>query len=882
MDYEQHYLQPLLAPDSIAIIGASEREASAGAVLVRNMLEAGYRGRLFFINPKYKRIFGQPCHAHIKAVPQRVDLAVICTPAKTLPSLITACGKAGTRTVLIISSLAAAGGQATDTRLEDKLVVIARRYRLRLLGPNALGIMRPSHGINLTYTLCKADPGSIGLISQSGALCTAMLDWAASNNVGFSSVVSLGTSSDVDFGEVLDYMVSDPRTRSIFLHIEGIRNARRFMSALRAAARCKPVLVLKVGRHPAGVQAVRSHSGAVVGNDAVFDAALQRAGVIRLLNVGQLYATVQALFAHFQPRGKRLAILTNGGGLGAMAADHADHIGVELAELSPATLRQLNKVLPAGWSRSNPLDLGGEAEPEHYACALQSLQQDAHVDGVLALLAPQVKSDPTQSARQLIKLARQSEQPLLTCWMGDAQVAEARRLFQGASIPCFRTPEPAVELFSHLSNYYRNQKLLLQVPAAASWEKRQAIATDSTDSPRLVPQPATAPAPTLPAPHLPAHIDAARALLKRAMRARRQQLTGAETQSLLAAFHVPLLATQRTKTQHRPDAEQGLRISLMQDAIFGPAIRVGPASDMPAATGPLAAGTHCIALPPLDTVLIADMLQTPVLTRYLGGRPAVAGALETLLLRVAEMACELPCLHSLELNLMHMDETGLVVTAARASVHERKSAGPAAGNYDHMAIHPYPVALISQFTAHNGQQVTLRPIKPEDARLAQDFVHGLSPQTRYFRFMNAIRELSAAQLVRLTQIDYDREMAFIAVVQGKEEKAEKTAQGRKSNPAAATSQVGVARYAINPDGVSCEFAIVVADDWQGQGLARQLMHSLIDTARKQADLHSMSGDILADNQRMLNFVSQLGFVITAHPDEPNLKRAVLKLKPEAN
>ncbi|MBV2234045.1 MAG: bifunctional acetate--CoA ligase family protein/GNAT family N-acetyltransferase [Sterolibacterium sp.] len=909
MNHAQHYLQPLLAPASIAIIGASNNEESTGTLLACNMLDMDYQGRLFFVNPKHKTLFGQPCYARVEDIPQRLDLAAICTPARSVPGIIEACGQAGTRTALIVSSGFVASGvlPARGAVLERNLVEIARRYRMRLLGPNCLGIMRPANGINLTYTRCSVHPGGIGLISQSGALCTAILDWAQSNHVGFSSVVTLGTSSDVDFGEALDYMVSDPKTKSIFLHVEGIRNARRFMSALRAAARCKPVLVIKVGRHPAGEQAALSHSGAVAGDDDVFDAALRRAGVVRLSTVGQMYATVQALFAHFQPRGNRLAILTNGGGLGAMAADHADDIGVQLAELAPQTRQTLDKALPADWSRRNPVDIGGEAHPARYTLAMKALQEDAHVDGILAILSPQARSDPTQTARALIDLARQSEKPLVTCWMGEAQVREARLLFKAAGIPAFRTPEAAVELFSHLSSYFHNQKLLQQTPAAS--------AGSSDDNAVAYP---------------PARSDSARLIIETALHEGRDTLSEMESKSLLAAFHIPVAQTMLARSvsealvlaeeiglpvamkidsphiieksgcggvrlnltslvavrdtyqiMHEdvrrclPEAQingiaiepmvikphgHELRIAIVHDPIFGPAITLGPGGKNATAT----TRRRPVALPPLNSLLIGDLLQSARLGNQLtarGSLPAVnRQALENVLLRISEMACELPWIHTLEIDPLIVDEQGAVAVDARIAITQPAQQSAA---YAHMAIHPYPSALVSQFTTRNGRQVTLRPIKPEDAGLTQAFVCGLSPQSRYFRFMNAMREVSPAQLVRLTQIDYDREMALIATL----------------HDAGIESQIGVARYATNPDGASCEFAVVVADDWQGQGLARALMTALIETARKHSSLKTMYGDILIENQHMLDFVKKLGFTTSAHPDETGLKRSVLALTP---
>ncbi|MBP9714456.1 MAG: GNAT family N-acetyltransferase [Sterolibacterium sp.] len=901
--HEQHYLKSLLEPGSIALIGASETEGSIGALLTRNMLDMGYTGRLFFVNPKHKTLYGQPCYARIEDVPQRIDLAVLCTPARTIPDIIAACGQAGTRNAMIISSGFTESGSA-GALLERRMLEHARRHHLRVLGPNCLGYTRPAAGINLTYTHSRIHAGSIGLISQSGALCAAVLDWAQANHVGFSSVVALGTSSDVDFGEALDYLVHDPNTRSIFLYIEGIRHARRFMSAIRAAARCKPVLLIKTGRHPAGVQAAFSHSGCAVGDDDVFAAAVRRAGVVRLYTVGQMYATAQALFARFHPRGNRLAVITNGGGLGVMAADHADDIGLKLAALESHTLTRLDEKLPRGWSRSNPLDIGGEATPEHYAAALEVLQSDQHVDGILTLLAPHARSDATQAARVIIERAQKSDKPVVACWMGETQVAEARLLFKGAGIPSFRTPEPAVDLFSHLSHYFHNQRLLQQTPAAQA----ESIADR------------------------PARLESARLVIEAALLEGRRSMSEMESKALLSAFHIPIAATMRahslsealvlaeeiglpvamkvdspqiiekalcggvrlnlsTLTAVR-DAYQSiqadvqrshpqatlngmaiepmilkpngreLRIQIIQDAIFGPVITLTRGGGDHESRMPYL--RRGVALPPLNRVLIDDLLQSSGLSALLETHarlPAIhRGALEEVLLRISEMACELPWISTLDINPLIIDEQGAIVADARIVIDPLPLNTSA---YAHMAIHPYPSSLTTSFQTRRGDTVTLRPIKPEDAPLKQAFVQKLSPQSRYFRFMNTLRELTPSQLARLTQIDYDREMAFIATIHEKGSSQE--------------IQIGVARYAINPDNISCEFAIVVADDWQGQGIARRLMEILIDTARKQPGLQTMHGDFLVENQHMIGFISRLGFVLTAHPDDAGLKRGTLAL-----
>ena len=895
MTFERHYLTPLFEPQSVAIIGASEREGSIGATLVRNMLDIGFAGKLYLVNPASETLFGRQCYTSVEQVPQRVDVAVICTKAETVPAIIDACGRAGTRTAIIISAGFGETSQA-GAALERAALENARRHHLRLMGPNCLGIMRPHSRVNLTFAYGSALPGTIGLISQSGALCTAILDWARPNKVGFSTVASLGGSGDIDFGEVLDYLAADPKTENIFLYIEGIKDARRFMSALRAAARCKPVLLIKVGKHAAGSKAALSHTGALVGADDVFDASLRRAGVVRLDTIGQMYAAARGLFSHFRPRGNRLAIITNGGGPGAMAADHADDKGIPLAQLSPATIARLDEALPSNWSKGNPIDIIGDADPARYTASLAACLEDENVDGVLAILTPQAMTDATAVARSVITLASKFEKPLVTCWMGEEQVKKARQLFKKALISNFDTPEPAVDLFSQISAYYRNQQLLLQAPASISGEN-------------------------------PPDVESARLVIDAALAEGRTILNEMESKALLAAFHIPIarVATARSAAEamalaeqaglpvvmkidspqishksdsggvrlnianlagvraayqgiidevkkNRPEAEilgvaiepmiqkphgRELLVGVISDVIFGPAILLS--------AGGIGVDTkgreRAVALPPLNSFLVADMLSSLRDGAHLGEfrnmPPVNLPAIEAILLRVSEMVCELPWIREMDINPLIVDENGAIAADARIVIDQLPAT---AGRYDHMAIHPYPSNLVSRQQIKGGKQITIRPIRPEDAAIEHEFVKNLSPEAKYYRFMHTLRELSLPQLIRFTQIDYDREMAFIAVIErdGREE------------------EIGVARYVTNPDAESCEFAIVVADSWKGEGVAGALMRALIESARLRG-LRVMSSPILGENKRMLKFVTDLGFAISSDPFDHSLKRADLNL-----
>ena len=893
---ETHYLQPLLEPRSVGIIGASDRPGSLGQTVTRNMLEAGFHGRLFLINPNHETLFDLPCYKSVEDVPHRLDLAVICTRPERAPGIVEACGRAGVKAIVVLSSGFSESGPR-GSYLERQIIEIARRYKMRVLGPNCLGLVRPSIGLNATFAHASAIKGSIGLVSQSGALCAAVLDWAKPNGVGFSAVVSLGVSADIDFGDVLDFLATDHRTESIILYIEGIRNARRFMSALRAAARVKPVLVLKAGRRPEVMRAILVHSGNQPGNDAVFDAALRRSGVIRIYNISQLYAAATALFARLRPRGNRLAIITNGGGLGAMAADRAADLKIPLAELSDDTLGRLSAFLPESWSHGNPLDILGDADAERYRKTFQIVLESPEVDGVLVILTPQAMTDPTAVAEAIIEEEKHAEKPVVTCWLGQELVEEARQKFIAAGIPTFEAPEPAVELFSHVSSYYRNQKLLAQTPAPLSH-------------------------------HEPPRVENAQLVIETALSERRNRLNEMESKAILAAFHIPIaqtvvarsvteamvlaeelglpvamkidspsvidkadsggvrlnlgsLAAVRTAYQeiiaevkkNVPDAVingvaiepmvikrhgRELAIRVRRDPVFGPVIlfgeggkRVGMEEDM------------SVALPPLNGFLAQDLVRNsrvyPMLQEY-RNMPAIAfDKLEQVLLRVSEMVCELPWIDYLSINPLVVDSQDAIALDAKITI---QPVNPSTDRYDHMAIHPYPSHLIQTWTLGDGTEITIRPIRPEDAELEAEFVRRLSPETKYFRFMTTLNELPPPMLARLTQIDYDREMAFIAVTTDKDGKE---------------IELGVARYAVNPDGESCEFAIVVDDEWQGRGLARRLMQVLIETARARG-LKYMTGIFLANNERMLRFVQSLGFTLTDDPEDRTIKKGILPLQ----
>ncbi len=894
----KHYLNPLFAPKSVAVFGASDRIDSVGQIVFKNMLNSGFQGKLYAINPKNPQVQGQTAYPSIAKIDEPVELAVIATPAQTVPGIIEECGIHGVKAAVIITAGFGETG-ADGATLERKMMEAAHQYNIRLIGPNCLGIMRPSIGLNATFNKGVANVGNIALISQSGALCTAILDWATLNDVGFSSVVSMGSSTDVDFGEILDYLVSDSNTHSILMYIEGIRNARSFMSALRAAARIKPVILVKVGRHPAGSKAAMSHTASLVGADDVFDAAIRRVGVVRVDNVTQLFTAARSLSCGFRPVGNRLAIVTNGGGPAVMAADRAADLGLVMAELSDTTIEYLNQHLPPNWPHCNPVDIIGDAQSDRYYHAVKACLNDENVDGVLAILTPQAMTKPLESANVLIELANEStshrSKPLLTCWMGETQVAESRKAFTKAHRPHFRTPEPAVEVFSHLYAYYRNQKMLMQMPGPLSH-------------------------------HIEPDVDGARLIIEGAMQEHRKVLTEMESKALLSAFHIPVAHTMVAHSpsealliaqqlgfpvamkinshdishksdaggvvlnlhsshgvlasyQHimdtvhlnRPEAKidgisiepmvvkpngRELMIGVTTDPVFGPVITFGAGG-----TSVEIMGDRAVALPPLNHFLVKDLIQGTHVSKMLGQFRNLAAAnieaLEDVLLRVSEMVCELPLLKEMDINPLILDENGVLAVDARVVVEFRQ---PSADRYSHMAIYPYPTHLVCQWQMTDGTDITIRPLRPEDAMLVKKFVHDLSDESKYFRYMNSVQELTEEMLARLTQLDYSREMALLAMVE----------------EAGQDVGLGVSRYAINPDGKTCEFALVIADNIAGKGLGQKLMVTLMDAARSHG-LSIIEGEVLNNNHRMLKLMTRLGFTLKSSEDDPGVMKVSKEL-----
>ena len=881
----QHHLDHLFAPYAIAVFGASIQPESVGTRLFQNIIEGGFTNPVYPVNPKYKKLDDKTCYPSIRAIDKPADLAVIATPAATVFEIIHECGEHGVRAAIILSAgfEDAQGGAGVYRKA---VLAEARRYGIRILGPNCLGLIRPANNLNATFSKNNAQPGNLALISQSGALCTAILDWATARNVGFSAVVSLGNALDIGFGDVLDYLALDPYTDGILLYVEGIRDARSFMSGLRIAARMKPVIVLKVGRHQESAHAALSHTGAMVGADDVFDAAIRRAGVVRVMTIEQLFSAAQLLATTHPIHGNRLAIVTNGGGPGIMATDRAIDLDVEIAQLTESSIQQLNNALPPHWSHGDPIDILGDATHERYRIAVEACLHDSNVDGVLVILTPQAMTEPLQAAKAVIDTFVDAGKPVLACWMGELQVETARALLTKHKIPVFPNPDASVEAFAYLASYHRNQQLLMQVPGP--------LARGSEPD-----------------------LNGARMIIDGVLAARRTILSSLEAKALLTAFGITVMPAAMARSGNealvaaeslgfpiamkisspdishksdvngvrlnivnaqavrgtynellatvralRPDAKiegvtvermhnnphgRELSVGVVRDPVFGPIISFGAGGTMVEILR-----DHAVAIPPLNDFIISDLINQTHVSKLLGkfrNLPAISiPAMQQVLRRLSEMVCELPRIRELDINPLIADEEGVAALDVRVVVDVQ---APMLKPYAHMAIHPYPSHLLRSWQLADGTNITVRPIRPEDAKIEQTFVQNLSVQSKYFRFMQGLHELTPQMLVRFTQIDYDRELALIAVISEKDREVE----------------IGVARYVMTPDGESCEFALVISDEWQQKGIGSRLLTYLMEAAKTKG-FKTMAGEILASNSAMLKLTKNLGFTSLISKDDP--------------
>ncbi len=881
-------LESLFAPSSVAVIGASDRAKSVGATVMRNLLAGGFQGPVLPVNPKHHAVAGVLCYGSIADLPVTPDLAVICTPPATVPGLIGELGARGTKGAVVLT--AGLGNAASEDRtMAQAMLDAARPHLLRILGPNCVGLIVPSQSLNASFAPGSAKAGSIAFVSQSGALCTAVLDWATARGIGFSRFVSLGDSLDVDFGDVIDDLASDPATKSILLYIESIRHARKFLSAARAAARNKPVVAIKSGRVSEAAQAALSHTGALAGADDVFEAAMARAGVLRAYDFEELFSVVETLARSRRVTGNRLTIVTNGGGPGVMAVDALIAGGGRLAELEPETVSALDAVLPATWSRGNPVDIIGDAPPDRYVKALEAVIAVPDSDGLLVVNAPTAIANSLDAASAVADKLASARKPIVTSWLGGHGADRAGQVLSDKGLATYDTPESAVRGFLHAARHTELQQLLLETPA----DIPEAFTPD---------------------------IDAARAVIDAVRADGRTLLTEPEAKVVLEAFTIPVVASRRVLTPgeaatmakalgfpvavkilspditHKSDvggvvldlkdayAVRGaaeemqeriaqlvpnarldgftvqemarrprgyqLILGLGQDPIFGPFVLFGEGGG---AVEVIA--DRAVALPPINMKLAAELVQrTRVVRRLEGYRdqpPVDFDALYLTLIKVAQIAVDLPEVEELDINPLLVDKDGVIALDARIGLAR-------AGVAHSPAIRPYPRELEETAVFDGVGDVLFRPIRPEDEEHHYAFINMLTPEDIRFRFFGQIKQLPHSQMARLTQVDYDREMAFVAI-----------------GPEGDT--LGVVRTITDPDNEMTEFAIVVRSDLKGRGLGAALMRKMIRYCRARGTAH-MAGEVLRENRRMRDFTAGLGFEEHNVPDDPNAVRVVLDLQ----
>ena len=883
-------LDALFHPSAIALVGASNRAGSIGALIARNLFEAGFEGPILTVNPKERAIRSSLNYGSVADLPIPVDLAVVTAAPDALPQLISDLGAKGCRAAVVIAPGFGASERVEDRELRQRMLDAARPHLLRIVGPNCLGFISTRAHINASYAHVMPAKGDVALVSQSGAMATTVLDWASARGFGFSHILSLGDMADVDFGDLLDYLALDNTTRAILLYVESVTDARKFMSAGRIAARAKPVIVIKAGRTAAGAKAALSHTGALAGSDMVYDAAIRRAGMLRVYELRELFEAVTTLSSGIRLSGDRLAVLTNGGGAGVMAGDALSEAAGHLGTLDPATFEKLDKVLPPNWSRTNPVDIVDDAPGKRYGDALSALLADKGSDAVLVLNCPTAMGDSADAANAVMSvLETRPRAPVLTCWLGEAAVAASRQKFAARRIPTYETPDEAVRAFSHLVAYQRNQTLLMETPPARTFDE-----PDRAEALRVV---------------------------NTVLTAGRSVLSEFEAKAVLAAYDIPVVDTRvatspaeagrlageiggpvvvkvlshdvthksdvggvrldlRTPAAveeachaiiasvaeklpgarvegftvqqmvRRPNAQE-LIAGIANDPTFGPVVLFGQGG-----TAVEVIGDRAVALPPLNGVLAREMVARTRISKLLAGyrdHPAAnMDAIAATLIKIGELLADLPQIAELDINPLLADEHGVIALDARIVVHAAAVAGT-----DRFAIRPYPSTEVSQFELNDGEVLTLRPIRPEDEPGLVDVVRRSDPQDVRMRFLGSVKDFPHLMAARLSQIDYDREVAYVAID-------------------TAGDICGVVRIISDPDNEEAEYAIMVRSDMKGKGLGYRLMTEILDHARKRG-LKRVFGDVMRENGPMLHMAEDLGFKVRPGDEDPSIMRVDITL-----
>jgi acetyltransferase len=870
-------LSKLFNPKVIAIIGASAKEGTVGNSLMKNIIGSGFDGIVYPINPKRTNILGVKTYKSVAEVPDQVDLAVIAVGARFVPDIVEDCGINGVAGIVLISAGFSEIPGEEGKKLLSKISDTIKKYNMRMIGPNCLGFIKPSIKLNASFANRMALPGKIALISQSGALCTAILDWSVKQNVGFSHFVSIGSALDVSFHDLIDYFGSDPQTTSIVIYMESLTDARSFLSAARAFSRNKPIIVLKAGKSSEGAKAAMSHTGSLAGNDFVFDAAFKRAGVIRVDTIDELFHIALSLAMQDRPAGKRIAIVTNAGGPGVIATDTLIAKGGILATLSEETMTEMNSKLSPNWSKANPVDVIGDARPVDYQVAVEACLKDRNVDGVLVILTPQSMTDPSETARMVTAVAKKYKKTLLASWMGADDVKEGREILESNNIPVYDIPEDAIKCFMLMSDYNRNLETLYETPAGIpsqfepKLEKSRQLINDVLADNRTV----------------MTEFEAKKLLDNYQIAVVKNGLATTEEEAVEMSENIgyPLVMKiaspdilhktdvggvilnimnkEEAKVSYHkimdsvnvkmPDADiRGIFVEQMskrkyeliigckKDPIFGPTIVFG----MGGVAVEIFKDTT-VGLPPLNMALAMRMIEDTKIYKLIKGYRGMQGAnisaIQFLLYKFSYLLMDFPQIKEIDINPYGVDERGGIVLDAKVILDKNTFIDPQ-NPYKHLVISPYPSHYIKPIVLKSGLEVTLRPIKPEDEHMEKEMFSNFSERTQRFRFFQLIKDISHEELTRYTQIDYDREIAIIAEVKD---------EGRHK-------MAGVARLIADQYNETAEYAIVIADPWHEQGLGNKITDYILTIAKKHG-IKTVYASILAVNHIMLHMFRTRGF-----------------------
>jgi acetyltransferase len=893
--YTPRSLQPIFSPKTVAVIGATEKAGSVGRTVIWNLISSPFGGTVYPVNPKRENILGIRAYPHIKELPDKIDLAVIVTPAPTVPGIIEECVEAGVKGAIVISAGFKEVGPE-GAKLETQILEYARRGKMRIIGPNCLGVMNPLTGLNATFATAAAQPGGVAFISQSGALCTSVLDWSFKEHVGFSAFVSIGSMLDVGWGDLIYHLGDDPHTNSIVIYMETIGDARSFMSAAREVALTKPIIVIKPGRTEGAARAAASHTGSLTGSDEVLEAAFRRCGVLRVNTIGEIFSMAEVLSKQPRPKGPHLTILTNAGGPGVLAVDALITSGGKLAEISPDAMSKFNEILPPQWSHNNPVDILGDASPERYAQALEVAAQDENSDGLLVVLTPQAMTDPTETAEALKDYAQSYDKPILASWSGGQDISAGESILNKAGIPTFMYPDTAAEAFAYMWKYTDNLQALYETVSLP-----QAGASNIDR-------------------------EAASAIIQNARRSGRLLLTEAESKALLAAYSIPTVPTIIAKTAdeavakaeetgypvvlklhsetvtHKTDVggvqlnlngEQAVRSAFeaikggvsaddflgvtvqpminLSDAYelivgssidpqFGPVVLFGMGGSLVEVFKDRALG-----LPPLNTTLARRMIErTKIFEALKGvrGRPPVdIAAVEQLLVHFSQLVAEQSWIKELDINPLLASHEGLLALDARVLIHEAKDES----KLPRLAIRPYPSQYVAPWRMKDGTQVVIRPISAEDEMLMRKFHESLSDKTVYMRYLSPMllsARITHERLARVTHNDYDREIALVA--EGDDDEGEKAI-------------FGVARLSkLRGRDEEARYTMLISDKYQGQGLGKELLTRIIKIGRDEK-IKRIIALMSPKNEPMKKLCRAVGFSSFEIDSENGMLKAQIQL-----